>query len=125
MEVIVLAVSMLILDWLYLTNIGSPLFSKMVSEIQSSELKLRVGGAVGAYALMVLVLYKFIIVERRSPIDAFLLGLCIYGVFDFTNYAIFTKYEMIYAGLVDMLWGGLLFYLVTYITYKAFGVTRR
>lgn len=125
MEVIVIAISMLVLDWLYLSNIGSPIFSKMVSEIQSSELKFRLGGALGAYALMVLVLYKFIIVERRSPIDAFLLGLCVYGVFDFTNYAIFTKYEMIYAGLVDMLWGGLLFYLVTYITYKALGVTRR
>ena len=31
--------------------------------------------------------------ERRAPKDAFLLGFCIYGVFDFTNIAIFKKYK--------------------------------
>jgi len=125
MEIIVSAVLMLVLDWLYLSNIGTPLFSKMVNNIQSSELKLNVGGAVGAYILMIIVLYKFILYERRSPMDAFLLGVCIYGVFDFTNYAIFKDYKMIPAGLVDMIWGGILFYSVTYLTYKALGVTRR
>ena len=125
MEVVVSAVSMLALDGLYLSNVGGPLFGKMVKKIQGSELKMNVGGAVGAYTLMVFALYKFILVERRSPSDAFLLGLCIYGVFDFTNNAIFSDYEMMYAGFMDMLWGGLLYYTVTWITYKVLGITRR
>jgi uncharacterized membrane protein len=125
MEFIVPAVSMLVLDGLYLSNVGGPMFGKMVKKIQSSDLKMNVGGAVGAYTLMLLALYKFILLERRPPSDAFLLGLCIYGVFDFTNYAIFTEYEMMYAGLVDMVWGGILYYIVTWVTYKVLGITRR
>ena len=125
MEVIVSAVSMLALDGLYLSNVGGPIFGKMVKKIQGSDLKMNVGGALGAYTLMVVALYKFILVERRSPFDAFLLGLCIYGVFDFTNYAIFSDYDMMYAGFMDMLWGGLLYYTVTWITYKVLGITRR
>ena len=125
MEFIVPAVSMLVLDGLYLSNVGGPMFGKMVRKIQGTDLKMNIGGAVGAYTLMVLALYKFILVERRSPSDAFLLGLCIYGVFDFTNYAIFTEYEMMYSGLMDMVWGGILYYIVTWVTYKVLGITRR
>ena len=62
-------------------------------------------------------LYKFIIKERKSPNDAFILGICIYGIFDFTNMAIFKKYEII-PSIIDTLWGGCLFYMVTLITYK-------
>jgi len=97
----------------------------MVRKIQGSDLKMNIGGAVGAYMLMVFALYKFILVERRSPSDAFLLGVCIYGVFDFTNYAIFTDYEMMYTGVMDMIWGGILYYIVTWFTYKVLGITRR
>lgn len=125
MEVLVPVVSMLVLDGLYLSNVGGPMFGKMVRKIQGSDLKMNIGGAVGAYMLMVFALYKFILVERRSPSDAFLLGVCIYGVFDFTNYAIFTEYEMMYAGFMDMIWGGILYYIVTWITYKVLGITRR
>ena len=125
MEIIVSAISMLALDGLYLYNVGGPIFGNMVKKIQGTELKMNVGGAMGAYILMVFALYKFILSERRSPSDAFLLGLCIYGVFDFTNYAIFTDYDMMYAGLIDMIWGGMLYYIVTWITYKVLGITRR
>ena len=38
-------------------------------------------------ACKVLVLYKFIIIERKPLSDAFLLGFCIYGIFDLTNIA--------------------------------------
>jgi len=55
--------------------------------------------------------------ERKSPNDAFLLGFCIYGVFDFTNVAIFKKYKYV-PSVVDMFWGGILFYITTWVTYK-------
>ena len=59
--------------------------------------------------------------DRKSPNDAFILGLCIYGVFDFTNYAIFKNYNM-FIGALDMLWGGILYYVVTWLTYKILGI---
>ena len=116
MDYIVPAFTMLTLDSLYLSNIGGPLFAKMVKGIQKDDMKINMFGAIGSYLLLILVLYKFIIVERKSPSDAFLLGSCIYGIFDFTNIAIFKKYNLLPA-LLDTLWGGVLFYLVTKITY--------
>ena len=117
MDYIVPAFSMLFIDSVYLSNIGGPMFGKMVKNIQKDDMQLNVYGTIGAYILMILAVYKFIIMERKPPSDAFILGLCIYGVFDFTNYAIFKKYNML-IGLLDMFWGGILYYVVTWITYK-------
>ena len=117
MDYIVPAFTMLTLDSLYLSNIGGPLFAKMVKGIQKDDMKINMFGAIGSYLLLILVLYKFIIVERKSPSDAFLLGFCIYGIFDLTNIAIFKNYQLIPA-IVDTVWGGVLFYTVTWITYK-------
>jgi len=121
MDYIVAAFSMLALDSIYLSSIGGSLFSKMVRNIQKEDMKIDMYGVIGSYILLVLVLYKFIIMERRSPSDAFILGLCVYGVFDFTNLAIFKNYKWIPA-IVDTLWGGILFYIVTYITYKILSI---
>ena len=117
MDYIIPAFSMLFIDSVYLSNIGGPMFDNMVKKIQKDDMKLNIYGAIGAYILMILALYKFIIVERKPPTDAFILGVCIYGVFDFTNYAIFKNYSLI-VGLLDLLWGGILYYIVTWITYK-------
>ena len=117
MDYIIPAFSMLALDSIYLSNIGGPLFAKMVKGIQKEDMKLNIFGAIGSYILLILVLYKFIIIERKGPNDAFLLGFCIYGIFDLTNIAIFKNYQLI-PSLVDTVWGGVLFYTVTWITYK-------
>ena len=117
MDYIIPAFSMLALDSIYLSNIGGPLFAKMVKGIQKEDMKLNIFGAIGSYILLILVLYKFIIVERKPLSDAFLLGFCIYGIFDLTNIAIFKNYQLI-PSLVDTVWGGVLFYTVTWITYK-------
>ena len=121
MDYIISAFSMLALDGLYLSNVGGPLFAKMVKGIQKEEMTLNMYGVVGSYILLVLVLYKFIILERKSPTDAFMLGLCIYGVFDFTNIAIFKNYKWMPA-MLDTLWGGILFYVVTFVTYKIMSI---
>ena len=59
--------------------------------------------------------------DRRSPNDAFILGFCVYGIYEFTNIAIFKNYKWI-AAIVDTLWGGILFYTATYITYKILSI---
>jgi uncharacterized membrane protein len=50
-------------------------------------------------------------------LDAFLLGLVIYGTFDFTNMALFKKWSLT-TSIIDTLWGGTLFALSTYIIKK-------
>lgn len=117
MDYIIAAITMLTLDGIYLSNVGGPLFDPMIKNIQGEKMTLDPYGAIIVYVLMLFVLYKFIIMEKKSPWDAFLLGFCIYGVFEFTNIAIFKKYKYLVA-FVDMFWGGILFYLTTWVTYK-------
>ena len=117
MDYIIPAFTMLTLDAVYFSNIGGPLFNPMIKNIQGEKMSLNQYGAIVVYVLMIFVLYKFIIMERRNPRDAFLLGFCIYGVFDFTNIAIFNKYKY-FPAVVDMIWGGILFYITTWVTYK-------
>jgi uncharacterized membrane protein len=116
MEYIIPTFSMLAIDSMYLTNIGGPMFDKLVRKIQGENMKINMYGVLGSYILLTLVLYKYIIAERKPLLDAFVLGICVYGVFDFTNYAIFKNYDL-FSGLLDTIWGGILFYMVTWITY--------
>ena len=62
MDYIIPAFSMLAIDSIYLSNIGGPLFAKMVKGIQKEDMKLNIFGAIGSYILLILVLYKFIII---------------------------------------------------------------
>ena len=48
-----------------------------------------------------------------------ILGFIIYSVFDFTNLAIFTNYEVMLA-VLDSVWGGILFSLTTFISLSIF-----
>ena len=102
------------LDSLFLSW-TSVMFCRTVKKIQGSDLKINMFGAIMSYILTIFVLYKFIIYEKKSPNDAFLLGLAVYGIFDFTNMAIFKNYHFLTA-MIDTIWGGILFYLVTFIS---------
>ena len=121
--IIILLVTVLVLDSIYLSLIGGPLFDPMIKKIQSNKMKVNLYGASVVYILMIVVFYYFIIKEKKTPNEAFILGFCIYGIFDFTNYALFNDYELL-PSVVDMVWGGILFYLTTYITYKYMSMTK-
>lgn len=113
---LLISLIMLLLDAMYLTATRS-IFGAVVAKIQRVAMQLRLEGAVIVYALLVFGLYKFIILERRPVKDAAILGLVIYGVFDFTNYAIFKNYDMATA-LMDTAWGSTLMALTTYLVYQ-------
>jgi uncharacterized membrane protein len=104
---------MLALDsvYLYLTK---SMYGQLVAKIQRTALELKWAGAIIVYALLVIGLYVFIIEPGKPLWQAALLGLVIYGVFDFTNYAMFKKYDLSIA-LMDMMWGSILFTSTTYI----------
>jgi uncharacterized membrane protein len=108
---------LLTVDVLYLYNVGMTTFQKNVELIQKSPLELNVYGALLSYICVIGILYYFIIAQRKPVIDAFLLGIFLYGTFDMTNLAIFKKYEWKTA-ITDTLWGGTLFAITTWATYK-------
>jgi uncharacterized membrane protein len=61
----------------------------------------------------------FIFNSNRGVKDAFLLGICVYGVYETTNYAILDKWSKT-SVIIDTLWGGILFSGTTYIMQKYF-----
>lgn len=107
---------LLAVDGLYLYNIGITTFKKNVELIQKSPLELNVYGALLSYVCVIGVLYYFIISQHKPVLDAFLLGILLYGTFDMTNISMFKQYAWKTA-LIDTLWGGTLFAFTTWATY--------
>ena len=116
MEILKLGVVILLLDSVYLSQ-TKKYFDQLVKRIQGSSLEINIKGAIMSYSLIIFSLYYFIIRENKKPLDAFFLGLSIYGIFDATNIAIFKKYDS-YIAYIDMIWGGILYALTTSLFMK-------
>lgn len=105
----------LVIDSIYL-NMLKNYFSHQVYLVQGSALKMDYLATFLCYIFLIVGLNYFILVPRRSIFDAFILGLVIYGVFETTNKALFSKWNW-FSVFIDTLWGGILFALTTYIFY--------
>jgi uncharacterized membrane protein len=119
--IIISAVTMILLDFIYLSTAGK-YFQTLVKKIQGSPIKFNMLGAVLCYVFLVGVINHFILLNKKlnkkeKLRDAFLLGLAIYAVFEFTNLAIFKGWTW-KAVIMDSVWGSILFLLVTWITLK-------
>lgn len=106
---------LLFLDYIYITtNINY--FSLLYKSIQNSPLKVKYNGAILCYCLLILAVNYFILEDDKKNLkDSFILGLCIYGIYELTNYATFNKWP-IYMVILDSIWGGILFSLTVYLT---------
>jgi uncharacterized membrane protein len=112
---VVSSVVLLLLDAIFLKVISKMMFGQIM-DVQKAPLKMNYVGAVLCYAFLIFGLYYFILKPRKPVLDAFLLGLVIYGVYESTSYAILEKWRLSTVAL-DTLWGGTLFALTTYATY--------
>lgn len=114
-KILSILVGLLVFDAVYLQFIyGS--FSKMIQKIQGSPMTVRLESAVVCYLALTGLLYYFIVREGRSATDAGLLGLGTYAVYETTSYAVMKDWDLQIA-IIDTLWGGALFYLVTSAVY--------
>lgn len=86
---------------------------KMTERIQGSPLQMR------WIALPVVYLFlAYMLLETTSNKQAFMYGVSIYAVYDFTNYALLDNYDWKFA-IADSLWGGVLFVIARHLL-KAF-----
>jgi uncharacterized membrane protein len=111
-----ITVVVLALDFMYISATRN-MFEVQIADVQRVALQMRPLGCILCYILLVFGLYYFIVREHRPVFDAFLLGLVIYGVYETTSYALLKKWKWNIV-LMDTLWGGVLFALTTFITYK-------
>lgn len=114
--ILISAIVIILLDSVYLHLLG-PYFSRQVKLVQGSPLKLNMVGAALCYVFLVFGLNYFILKNKKSVKDAFLLGIVIYAVFELTNLALFKNWHW-FSVIIDTLWGGILFALTTGIVYK-------
>ena len=113
---LIIAIILLVLDFIYI-SLNKKAFELQIADVQRVSMQLRPIGAIVVYAFLIFGLYWFIIREKKSVYNAFLLGLVIYSVYEFTNYALLKKWGLEIA-IMDTLWGGALFALTTYFTYQ-------
>lgn len=112
---LIAAVLVVVIDSVYLNSIKG-YFGKQIKSVQKSPMKLDMTATILAYVFIVFGINYFIIQKRASVTDAFLLGLVIYGIYEFTNKALFNKWTYTTVA-IDTVWGGILFSVVTYLTY--------
>jgi uncharacterized membrane protein len=110
---IISAILFVIIDSIYL-NLIKGYFMNQVKKIQNSTIQLNLVATFICYIFLITGLNYFIIAAKRTPKDAFLLGLVIYGVYETTNWAIFKNWSVLTV-IMDTLWGAMLFALVTFI----------
>lgn len=86
----------------------------MFYNIQGSSLKVRYGSAAIVYVFL-----SYMLLQTKSYTEAFMYGAAIYGVYEFTNHALFTNYDSIVV-IADTLWGGVLFVVARYLLLNVF-----
>jgi uncharacterized membrane protein len=111
--IFVSSIVFIVIDSVYL-NFIKDYFNNQVKLIQGSSIKINSYAMIICYIILIFGINYFIIIPNRSILDAFLLGLIIYGVYETTNMALFSKWSWTTV-LIDTLWGGILFALTTTI----------
>ena len=105
---IITAIVIFVVDLIWLST-GGQYALKVAENIQGSRVTLN-----PYYAAVVYVFLSYMLMKTNTIMEAFLFGVCIYGVYDFTTLAIFKNYDVRFA-VADTIWGGILFVLSRYI----------
>ena len=112
-KLLISAIVFVSIDFIYL-NLIKNYFSNQIKLIQGTPIKMNLLATIFCYIFLIIGINYFIIKPKRSIYDAFLLGLIIYGVFETTNMALFSKWSWLTV-IIDTLWGGILFALTTFV----------
>ena len=109
----------LCLDTLYLSIVKS-WFQKMIKNVQHTDIRFSIIPAIITYIIIFLGLTYFILSKKNpSILDAFLLGIVSYGIYEFTNLTTIKDWDPLFSA-VDTLWGGILFASTTFLYLKLF-----
>ena len=122
-SLVILSVCILVIDIIAISSIFRKVWEYNVMNVQGMHLQVRnYLYPIITYVFIILGVYFFVfprISQENWAIDCilwgFLWGIIVYGIFDFTNLSIFTNYNLITA-TIDVLWGGILISVSTFIT---------
>lgn len=111
---------LLILDIIWIYFFMGPRYTTQIKQIQGSKMEVNKLSALIAYTLMVIGLHHFVLPKLKNDFSftnclsvSFVFGIILYGVYDFTCGAVFKDWNWNVA-IIDVLWGGLVYFLATY-----------
>ena len=118
---IISSLILLILDFLWLGGFMGKRYSIMIPKIQGSKMEPNMLYAFFSYLLMLIGLNVFVLpnlnIKNINIKDClkygFLFGIVLYGVYDFTTATVIKNWNIKLA-LVDVLWGGIVYFLACY-----------
>jgi uncharacterized membrane protein len=105
---------MLVLDLSWIALMKKK-YGNWISSVQKKEMVVKMSAAIIAYALMcVVVVFVLLPLTYYSynPFVGAILGGCIYGIYNATNYATLSNYSLTMA-IVDTIWGIVLFTILS------------
>jgi uncharacterized membrane protein len=112
---------LILIDSIYLFGLKN-IHNKQIKDIQKEDLQVRYYPAILFYLIAGLA-YIYIIypLGKKNETDIIkygaLMGLLMYGTFDFTNLALFKNYTLKYA-LIDTIWGMTAMAITSYLVFK-------
>lgn len=108
-KIIGLAFLIFLLDLPWLSLVGGN-YNAIIQAIQGGkEVRMRPLAGIIVYPAL-----AFLALKTQSMKDAFLTGMSVYAVYDFTVLAAFKEYPF-YMAVADTIWGGVLFTAVFWI----------
>ena len=121
----VIATALLLLfDFAWIAGFMGGKYREMIPKIQGSEMDAQMQYGAIAYALMVVGLNLFVLPNIRKGYEledslkyGFTFGVIVYGVYDFTIATVLKNWDMKLA-MADVLWGGFVYFLASYIATK-------
>lgn len=115
-SLIIIFLSFLVLDLIFFW-VNHAFLSKTIVSVQGSRPNVRYISAFFCYVALTFLMYYFILLPKRSLMDAFLLGVGVYTVYETTNYSLFKNWPLKMV-VLDILWGGILFLIVAYLNIR-------
>jgi uncharacterized membrane protein len=112
-NLLIIYILLIMADGVYFMFVKN-LFDIQIRAVQGTSINVNLLAFFLCYIFIAIVIYYFIIRENNSIFNAFLLGLCIYAIYELTNKALFNKWKWSTV-ILDSLWGGILFMLVAKI----------
>lgn len=113
---------LLVIDAIWLGGIARNFYQQAIQKTIGTSGSFRIYSAAIVYLLLVAGIYLFVLpkISKQNALKDSLLwggiyGLITYGIFDFTNHAIFPGWGL-KVSIVDMIWGGIITTLAAYLT---------
>ena len=112
---VIFTIVYLIMDIMWISIMSNVFYKSKIENIQRSQLSFKTIPAILAYITLVITLFVVCVplseyYKNRYPkwLVFGMVGFIIYGVYNFTNAAIFENYDITFV-LVDMMWGSISF----------------